>query len=99
MPTIDYDALAELFVPKTRRSRNAPISYKRFEHAAEALRYALEEVPPEQLSSTFMEVGDDRFDGKAIRALYDSEDYPLPRGTPKARKVVVDGQSDANWRR
>ena len=30
---------------------------------------------------TVMEVGDDRFEFAYIRALYDSEDYPLPRAT------------------
>jgi len=79
MPTIDFDALAELYIAKERRFRNAPLAYKRFDRAAEAVRYALEEVPPEQLASACLEVDDERFDGKGIRALYDSEDYPLPR--------------------
>jgi len=79
MSTINFDALAELYLPKDRRFRNAPLAYKRFERAADAVRYALEEVPSERLASVFLEVEDERFDGKAIRALYDSEDYPLPR--------------------
>ncbi|HKY94085.1 MAG TPA: hypothetical protein VJL84_02220 [Kiloniellales bacterium] len=84
MPTFKYDALAELFVPKSGRFRNAPLTYKRFERAADAVRYALEEVPPEKLASAFLEVEDERFDSKGIRALYESEDYPLPR---RARKT------------
>lgn len=79
MPTINYDALAEFYLPKGRRHRNAPLTYKRFERAAEAVRYALEELPPDQLVGAFLEIEDDRFDGKGIRALYESEDYPLPR--------------------
>ncbi len=79
MPTINYDAKAELYVRKDPRFRNAPLTYKRFERAAEAVRYALEVVPPEQLASTLMEVDDERIDGKGLRSLYDSEEYPLPR--------------------
>lgn len=79
MPTINFDALAEFYLPKGRRHRNAPLTYKRFERAAEAVRYALEEVPPDQLVGAFLEVEDDRFDSKGIRALYESDEYPLPR--------------------
>lgn len=84
MSTINYNALGELFVPKstTGRSRNAPLAYKRFERAAEAIRFALEEVAPERLASTYLEVEDERFDGKAIRALYNRADFPLPRRAP-----------------
>jgi hypothetical protein len=32
----------------------------------------------------FVEVEEKRFDGKGIRALYDSPDYPLSRRKPKA---------------
>jgi hypothetical protein len=96
MPTINYDAVAEFYLPKSRRFRNAPLSYKRFERAAEAVRYALEELPPDQLVGAFLEIEDDRFDGKAIRALYESEDYPLPRRAPKAEGAVAANGSGAN---
>jgi len=34
---------------------------------------------PDLLLGAFLEVEEERFDGKGIRALYDSPDYPLPR--------------------
>ena len=39
---------------------------------------------PDLLLGAFLEVEEERFDGKGIRALYDSPDYPLPRRKPKA---------------
>jgi len=83
MSSIDFDTMAELFPPKTRRFKNAPLAYKRFERASEAIRYAVEELPPELLLGAFLEVDEERFDGRAIRALYDSADYPLTRRVPK----------------
>jgi hypothetical protein len=98
MPTINYDAVAEFYLPKSRRFRNAPLSYKRFERAADAVRYALEELSPEQLVGAFLEVDEERFDGKAIRALYDSEDYPLPRRAPKLEGTTASTGTGANLR-
>jgi hypothetical protein len=71
--------LAELYPPKSTRFRRAAIGYRRFERAAEAIRYAMEQLSPELLSGAVLEVDDQRLDAKAIRALYDSDDYPLPR--------------------
>ncbi len=83
MSTINYEALAELFPPKTRKFKRAPLAYKRFERAADAIRYAIEELPPELLLGAFLEVEEERFDGRGIRALYDSAEYPLARGEVK----------------
>lgn len=79
MSKFDYEATAELFSPKSRRFNRAPIGYARFERAAEAIRHAIEGQPPELLRGTYLEVGEDRFDGHAIRQLYDSAAYPLER--------------------
>lgn len=58
--------------------RNA-LAYRRFASGAEALRYAIEELPPGALAASVLVVNGDRHDPAAIRALYASADYPLPR--------------------
>ena len=79
MATVNYNAEAELFPPRRRSFTRGPIGYKRFKSAAEAIRFAMEELPPELLLGAYLEVEEDRFDGPAIRQLYESEAYPLQR--------------------
>jgi hypothetical protein len=77
--TVDYRAKAELFMPRNMPGRKRPPGYRRFATAAEAIRFAVEDFPPMRSMGPWMQVGDERFNGDAIRRLYDSSDYPLPR--------------------
>jgi len=74
-----YDAPAELYSSGSIKSRRQPVSYRRFANCAEAIRFAVEGLPQIMQRGTVMEVGDDRFEFGEIRALYESEDYPLAR--------------------
>ena len=84
MAEIDYTAEAELFPTRGRGSRRRSFAYKRFSRAADAVRFAIEELPPELLIGAYLEVDEQRFDGDGIRRLYASDDYPLTRSKDAA---------------
>ena len=71
--SFDYDAPAELFLAKRMKRRRE--KYRRFATAAEAIRYAVEELL--RSLGAWMQVGDERFNGDEIQRLYEASDYPL----------------------
>jgi len=75
----DYSAEAELFSIRNRKTRRQPVGYRRFARAAEAVRFAIEELPPEFLLGAHLQVDEERYDGNGIRRLYASSDYPFAR--------------------
>ncbi len=77
--TFDFSVEAELFPARSRKHRRSAHGYRRFAHAADAIRFAIEELPPELLLGAFLEVDGERYRGEEIRCLYDSADFPLPR--------------------
>lgn len=76
----DYNAAAELFPSRSKKGRGQ-VTYKRFDTAAEALRFAVEQMPAPALLGAYLEVDEARFGLDEIRALYDSDAYPLARAT------------------
>jgi hypothetical protein len=78
MTNIDYAAPSELFPCRSRKARK-PVGYKRFSNAAEAIRFAMEDLPPDLLLGASLEVEEERFDSDGIRELYESDAFPLAR--------------------
>lgn len=78
----DYDASAEFFMRGTRTNKKRP-KYKRFDTAAEAVRFVVEEMPAAVLTGAYLLVAETRFGVDEIRSLYESTGYPLPRAVDK----------------
>jgi hypothetical protein len=79
MQRFDYSAEAELFPLMRRKFYRGPVGYRRFTSAAEAIRFAIEELHPDLLRGASLEVQEERFDRNGIRQLYESDTYPLVR--------------------
>jgi len=78
MSKFDYAAPAELF-PSRNRKIATKVKYRRFDSAAEAIRFAVEELPEPQLLGAYIEIDEERIGHQDIRALYESENYPLKK--------------------
>ena len=85
MIPFDYGDTAELFVGSKSPSGRYSTGYHKFETAAKALQYAIEELPAAGLLAAVLEVNEERFGHAEIRELYDAGDYPLPRPRQESR--------------
>jgi hypothetical protein len=76
--SFDYSAPAELFPSRMKKGRGR-VTYKRFDTAAEAIRFAMEDVPPPALLGAYLEVDEARYGLPEIQCLYERAAYPLKR--------------------
>ena len=74
---VDYGAPAELF-PAAMGKKSA-VTYRRFDTLGEAIRFAMEEMPPTQFPGAVIEADEVRYGPAEIRGLYAAAGYPLPR--------------------
>jgi hypothetical protein len=75
MTNFDYTAPAQLFAAHGR----AGLRYRSFSKAADAIQYAVEKLPRAARPTVSIEVENERYDAEQIRALYESDRYPLAR--------------------
>src|SRR5258707_11382560 len=93
MRPFNFNTAAELFPAAIRKKKRAGFAYRRFGTAAEAVRFAIEELPADSLNGAYLQVEEARFDQSGIRSLYESEAFPLPR-RPRP-PVATDTNADA----
>jgi hypothetical protein len=84
----DYFVEAALYYGKSA-SRGRALAFRRFTQAAEAIRFAVEELSPSIFNGCKLEIGEAEYFGRAIRPLYDDRAFPLFR-----RKPISKGNKD-----
>ena len=75
----DFDAPAGVFTRSAHGRRGGGAKYRRFDSAAEAIRYIIEEVPSPLWPGITVEIDDETLDHRRILELYSSGSYPLSR--------------------
>ena len=83
---IDFTASAKLCQRRYGKHKRSG-DHREFETLAQAIRFAVEELPAALLVGTYIEAGQQRFDGNDIRALYECSNYPL-------REARIHGEPD-----
>src|SRR3954471_1585902 len=84
MAAFSYNTAAELFPAAIRKKKRAGFASRRFDTAAAAVQFAIEQLPADSLNGAYLQVDEARFDQSGIRSLYDSADFPLARRAPQA---------------
>jgi hypothetical protein len=79
MDATDYFLEASLYYAKSSNAKRKALVYRRFPRAAEAIRFAVEELTPKMLDGCTLEVNEEHYFGRQIRPLYDDRSFPLPR--------------------
>src|SRR3954469_4975953 len=96
MTAFSYTASAELFPAAIRKKKRAGFAYRRFDTAAAAVQFAIEELPADSLNGAYLQVDEARFDQSGIRTLYESQDFPLPRRPRAPDPAPTSDDTDAD---
>lgn len=74
---VDYASSAELFAVQ-RLGRKQSLFYQRFDNTAEAMRFAVEDMPA-GAANIVLETEFGRYDAAAIAKIYGGDEFPLAR--------------------
>ena len=66
MSDFDFSAPADVYMTTARGAQRRPLTYRRFDNAAEAVRFAIEDLGQDVQRGTVMEVDGDRFPSTVI---------------------------------
>jgi hypothetical protein len=94
MAKFDYTAPAELFTGRSIRGSRT-MRYHRFDSGAEALRFAMETLPREQLLAAVLKVDETRYRHNDIHRFYEAKEYPLARKQVEVRAAPAAPQRKA----
>ena len=89
----NFNTSAELFPAAIRKKKRAGFTYRRFGTAAEAVQFAMEQLPTDSQNGAYLQVEEARFDHNGIRSLYESEAFPLPRRPKPAPAAEADADA------
>ena len=86
MTDFDYEMPGEFYSRKKQGMRPSSLTYQRFGTVAEAIRFAMEDLPSAALGGCMLETNGERFGARELRELYASPRYPLPRPIARTGK-------------
>ena len=80
MGAFDYDVSVGLYSGVGTKFRQKTLKYRRFERAAEAIRYVMEDIPPSALLGCSIEIADETYVGQGHPARFTkARTIPFPR--------------------
>src|ERR1700689_3915608 len=94
MASFSFNTAAELFPAAIRKKKPAGFAYRRFGTAAEAVRFAIEELPADSLNGAYLQVDEARLDQVGLRTVYESRESPLERRRRAPEPVAADAKTD-----
>jgi hypothetical protein len=86
--SFDYDAPRRA-VP-SQAHQEWPQELPAFTMAAEAIRYAVEDLQTPKALGAWRQVGDERFNSSEIQRLYEAGDYPLRPCAPPGQNEALE---------
>jgi hypothetical protein len=87
MTDFDYKMPGEFYSRKRQGMGPSSLVYQRFDTAAEAIRFAMENLPLAAFGGCMLEANGERFGARELRELYASPRYPLLRRSKLKRTV------------